>query len=137
MAHGLRIVGQSLQAQPVAQEVGAGQVVGRGEAFGQEAERRARRPVVRLAEDLDAAAVERAEIQQAFDQAGLAGAVDADQAEAFAGAQLQVHAAQHAGRAVAFGDLLDAQGWVVMADTVAHPSKESDTSHSRRARFLA
>jgi hypothetical protein len=37
------------------------------------------RLVVRLAEDLDAAAVGRAEVQQAFDQAGLAGAVDADQ----------------------------------------------------------
>jgi uncharacterized protein YdiU (UPF0061 family) len=92
--------------------------------------------VVRLAEDLDAAAVQRAEVQQAFDQAGLAGAVDADQAEAFAGAQLQVHAAQHAGRAVAFGDLLDAQGWVVHGRHCSASVQRKRHPHSRRARFL-
>nr|GEU28193.1 conserved hypothetical protein [Tanacetum cinerariifolium] len=88
--HGGPVVRQSLQGQQVLEEVGAGQVIRRGEAFGQKAQRRAAgRAVVGLAENGDGAAVERTEIEQAFDQAGLAGAVDAHQAETLAWLQRQ------------------------------------------------
>ena len=60
------------------------------------------------AEDLDAAAVDVTEVEQAFDQRGLAGAVDADQAEARSGGDVEFDPLQHRLVAVVFPDLVEA-----------------------------
>jgi len=51
--------------------------------------------------DLDCARIEVAEIEQALDQCGLAGAVHTGQAHAFARAHVEIDPAQHSGAAKA------------------------------------
>ena len=58
-------------------------------------------------EDLDAAAVEVAKIEQAFDQRRLARAIDADQAEAHPCGDVEVYPLQHCLLAVVLADLVE------------------------------
>ena len=66
--------------------------------------------MVRRAEYLDAAAIDVAEIQQALQQRGFAGAVDADQAEEFAALHLERHVTQGRRAAIVLDDTCKAQG---------------------------
>jgi hypothetical protein len=149
--HLFRMVGQTLQAQHIAQEFGAGQVVGRDEAFRQEAARCAR-PAggaagrrSRCWPPSGAQKSSRHLIRLVLPAPLTPTSADIRRRE------LQVHAAQHAGRAIAFVNLLDAgrerHVWVAgclgreTSVTVAHPSRnaiscDSGALKTLKARFL-
>src|SRR5258706_13669322 len=104
-----RVVALAGEAEHRAQELLAAQVVRRHEALGQVGENEAARRIARgRAEDFEAAGVAAAEIEEAMDERGLAGAVGADQAERLAGRDLEIDAAQRVELSVALDERADA-----------------------------
>src|SRR5258705_4888209 len=94
-----------LHLEHVADEVLTGEVIGRIEALGQKSDAPARRGhAMRDAENLNAAAVRVAKIEQAFEQSGFAGTVNADQAEELPARDLERDLAQRSRTAVVLGD---------------------------------
>jgi len=106
----IAVVGGALvQREHIAEEVAAGKKIGRHEPLRQEGEPRAGVAIgMPGAEYLDQAAVDVAEVEQAFDQRGLAGAIDADQAEGHSSGDLEVDPLQHHLAAIVFPDLVKA-----------------------------
>src|SRR5438477_7178861 len=97
-ANALLLVSAFEQSQHHRYELATGEKVWGGKSLGQERKTRAGpRTAVRGAVDLDRTRIEVAEVEQALDQGGLAGAVHAGQAHALARVNVEIDPAQHFG----------------------------------------
>src|SRR2546422_7776377 len=98
----LLLVSASEQLQHHRYEFAAGEKIRGSKPLGQERKAGAgMRTAMRGAVDLDRARIEVAEVEQALDQGGLAGAVQAGQAHALARVNIEIDPAQHFGAAKA------------------------------------
>src|SRR5204863_307561 len=97
-ANALLLVSAFEQSQHHRYELATGKKVWGGKSLGQERKTRAGpRTAVRGAVDLDRTRIEVAEVEQALDQGGLAGAVHTGQAHALARMNVEIDSAQHFG----------------------------------------
>ena len=112
--HGAHFVfagGAPVQLEHIAEEVAAGEEIRRHEPLRQESQPCAGAAIgVPGAEYFDPAGIDVAEVEQAFDQRGLAGAIDADQTEGHARGDVEVDPLQHRLAAIVFPDLVEADG---------------------------